>query len=63
MTRKFIYVYFIGGALALGLLIYDIITTWPHPDYGSVCIDAVCSLLFLYLSYKAYHEKKDSELM
>ena len=63
MTNKFIYVYIIGGAIALGLLIYDLITTWPRLDYSSLALDILPAILFLYLAYKAYHEKKDSELM
>ncbi len=61
--KKFLYVYLVGGAIAIGLLIYDLITTWPHPDYSSIALDVLPGILFLYLSYKAYHEKKDSELM
>jgi hypothetical protein len=63
MNKKFIYLYLIGGAIALGLLIYDLLTTWPHISYSSIVLDVLPAILFFYLSYKAYHEKKDSELM
>lgn len=63
MNKKFIYLYLVGGAIALGLLIYDVATTWPNLNYSSLALDILPAILFFYLSYKAYHEKKDSELM
>jgi hypothetical protein len=63
MNKKFLYLYLIGGAIALGLLIYDLVTTWPHPGATSLILDILPMILFFYLSYKTYHEKKDQELM
>jgi hypothetical protein len=61
--KKFLYLYLFGGLVAFGLLIYDLVTTWPHVNYNSIALDFLPGVLFFYLSYKAYHEKKDSELM
>jgi len=63
MNKKFLYLYLIGGAIALGLLIYDLVTTWPNPSATSLILDILPMILFFYLSYKTYHEKKDQELM
>jgi len=63
MNKKFMYLYLFVGVFALGLFIYEIATTWPKPSYGSLALDILPAILFLYLSFKAYHEKKDSELM
>ena len=63
MNKKFLYLYLVGGAIALGLLIYDIATTYPKLSWNSLALDILPAILFFYLSYKAYHEKKDSELM
>jgi hypothetical protein len=63
MSKKFLYLYLIGGAIALGLLIYDVVTTYPHLSWNSLALDILPGILFFYLSYKTYHEKKDQELM
>jgi hypothetical protein len=61
--KKFLYLYLLGGLVATGLLIYDLIAGWGHLNYSSIGLDILPGILFYYLSYKAYHEKKDSELM
>ncbi len=63
MTRKFIYLYIFGGVLAVGLLIYDLVTTWPNVSTSSLLFDIVPAIVLFYLAYKSYHEKKDDELM
>jgi len=63
MYSKFLYLYLAGGVLALGLLIYDICTNYNKPDWGNIALEGLSAILFLYLSYKTYHEKKDGELM
>ena len=63
MSRKFLYLYLAGGIIATGLLIYDIATTYPALSYTSLLLDILPAIFFFYLSYKAYHEKKDQELM
>jgi len=63
MSTKFFYLYLVGGAIALGLLIFDLISTWPKPSLESLALDILPMILFFYLSYKTYHEKKDQELM
>jgi hypothetical protein len=63
MFKKFFYLYLVGGAIALGLLVYDLASTWPHPGFQSLALDILPMVLFFYLSYKTYHEKKDKEMM
>lgn len=63
MNPKFLVLYLIAGTLALILVIYELVTTYPSPNFGAIALNSVISLFFYYLSYKTYHEKKDKELM
>ena len=63
MNPKFLILYIIAGSLALILVAYQLITTYPHLDTGRLALNSVMSLAFYYLAYKTYHEKKDKELM
>lgn len=64
MSKKFFYLYLIGGFMAVGLLIYDIVRSYPNMIKTSdILLDVVPAILLFYLSYKSYHEKKDQELM
>lgn len=64
MSKQFIYLYFIGGMIAIGVFIFDLITiTATKMTTGRWILDMGPIIVFLYLSYKAYHEKKDHELM
>ncbi|MEP6614473.1 MAG: hypothetical protein ABJA76_21360 [Mucilaginibacter sp.] len=63
MNPKFLVLYIIAGTLALGLVIYQAITTYPALNYSRLGLNAIMSVFFYYLAYKTYHEKKDSELM
>jgi hypothetical protein len=63
MNPKFLILYLIAGTLALILVIYQVVTTYPTLNDGRIALNSVISLFFYYLSYKTYHEKKDKELM
>jgi len=63
MNPKFLILYIIAGTLALILIIYQVITTYPALNYGRMALNAVMCLFFYYFAYKTYHEKKDKELM
>jgi hypothetical protein len=63
MNPKFKYLYLIGGIVATILLIVQIVTTYPKPNTVGVILGALPALALFYLSYKAYHVKKDNELM
>ncbi|MCO5945262.1 MULTISPECIES: hypothetical protein [Mucilaginibacter] len=63
MNPKFLVLYIIAGTLALGLVIYQAVTTYPALTYSRLGLNAIMSIFFYYLAYKTYHEKKDSELM
>jgi len=64
MNKQFVYLYFIGGIIAIGVFIFDLINiTAAKMPTGRWLIDIGPIILFLYLCYKAYHEKKDKELM
>ena len=63
MNPKYLVLYLIAGILALGLTIYQVITTYPALYYPRIILNVVISIFFFYLSYKTYHEKKDKELM
>ena len=63
MNKKFFYLYLVGGAIALGLLIYDVLSTYPKLSPTSLALDILPGIMFFYLAYKTYHEKKDQELM
>jgi len=64
MSKKFLYLYFTGGIIAIGVLIFDLVTVTAAKMTSSTwAMDIVPIILFLYLCYKTYHEKKDKELM
>ena len=63
MNPKFLILYLIAGTLALILVIYQVVTTYPTLNDGRIALNSVISLFLYYLSYKTYHEKKDKELM
>jgi len=57
MNPKYLVLYLVVGTVALGLAVYQGITTYPAIYYVAI------SIFFYYLAYKTYHEKKDNELM
>lgn len=63
MNPKFRYLYISIGSLLFISLIVQVIITYPEVSPQNVLLNALPSLLFFYLAYKTYHEKKDSELM
>jgi hypothetical protein len=63
MNPKFLVLYLVFGTLALLIAAYKLITTYPDYSTGRIAIDVVISIFFYYLAYKAYHVKKDQELM
>ena len=63
MNPKYLVLYLIAGILALGLVIYQAIATYPALNYPRLVLNTIISIFFFYLSYKTYHEKKDGELM
>lgn len=64
MSSKFFYLYLAGGLLAIGLLVYDIIHTYPKVIATSdIFFDAVPAILLFYLAYKTRREKVDKDLM
>lgn len=63
MNPKYLILYIIAATLALGLAIYMALTTDLTLSYGRVALNVIISFFFYYLAYKAYHEKKDQELM
>ena len=63
MNPKFRLLYIIIGALLLISLLVEVIMTYPEVSPKGVLLNAMPALLFFYLAYKTYHEKKDNELM
>jgi len=63
MNPKFFYLYIIAGTLALLLLLWQLFTYWNSLSPTGVILNAIPMIIFYYLAYKTYHEKKDSELM
>jgi hypothetical protein len=63
MNPKFIVLYLVFGALGLLLAGYKLVTTYPNVSIGRTVLDVIVGLFFFYLAYKAYHVKKDKELM
>jgi len=64
MSKQFVYLYLIGGLIAIGVLIFDLVNiTAAKMTVTQWVIDVGPIILFLYLCYKTYHEKKDKELM
>ena len=63
MNPKFLVLYLIAGSVALFIAAYKFFIAYPAVNTGRIVLDVVISLFFYYLAYKAYHEKKDKELM
>lgn len=63
MSGKFFYLYFVGGTVALALLVYEIIASYPHVKSQGALFYTVPTLLLYYMAYKTWHVKNDSELM
>jgi hypothetical protein len=63
MNPKYLILYIVAATLALGLAVYQAVTTYPAINYSRVGLNVIISLFFYYLAYKTYHVKKDGELM
>ncbi len=63
MNPKYLILYFVAATLALLLVIYQVIVSYPALNVPRVVLNSVISIFFYYLAYKTYHEKKDKELM
>lgn len=63
MNPKFFVLYIVFGILGLLLAAYKLITTYPNVSTGRIALDIIIAFFFFYLAYKAYHVKKDKELM
>ncbi len=60
---KFFYLYLIGAIVALALLIYQLVDTYPNIKYSGALFYIIPTVLLFYMANKAYHVKKDKELM
>lgn len=63
MSGKFFYLYFIGGTVALALLVYELIVAYPNINAQGALFYALPTILLYYMAYKTWHVKNDSELM
>ncbi len=63
MSSKFFYAYLIGAFVALGLAVWQLISTTPRVSTPVGFLYLVPALILFYMAYKVYHEKNDSELM
>lgn len=63
MNPKFLALYLIAGTVAIIIAAYKFFIGYPAVDTGRIVLDVVIGLFFFYLAYKAYHVKKDKELM
>jgi len=63
INRRYLILYLVVATVALLMGVYLIITGYPDVNFGRVVLDGLVALLFYYLAYKTYHEKKDKELM
>ena len=62
MRPKYFVLYIIAGSIALIIAVYQLIAAYPGFNYRTA-LNVVIALIFYYLAYKTYHEKKDQELM
>jgi len=63
MNPKFLALYIVAGTLSLLLVIYKLVTNSTILNNTGIALNIVMCLVFYYLAYKTYHEKKDKELM
>jgi len=64
MNNRFYYVYLIAGTIALIFLIYQLFTQHATGiNLWNLGGDIFLVVVLYYLAFKAYHEKKDKEMM
>jgi amino acid permease len=64
MASKFFYLYLVAGTMSLLLAGYhNFGPQQPEQVHNTSYFYFIPAVLFYYLAYKAYHEKKDRELM
>ena len=63
MGSKFFYLYFVGGTIALLLLIYQVVTYYPALNDIALVLNAIPVVLLYYMAYKVRREKDDKDLM
>jgi len=62
MNRKYLILYIIAGSCALIIAVYRSIAVYHGFNYRAA-LNLLMAVIFYYLAYKTYHEKKDSEMM
>lgn len=63
MAFKFFYLYLLAGTVALLLAAYHAFFQYPAPVHNTAYVYFIPAILFYYLAYKTFHEKKDEEMM
>ena len=63
MSYKFFYLYLAGGILGLLILIYQLVTEYPHISAFDTVFSILLVLIFFYMAYKVRREKEDKDLM
>jgi membrane-associated PAP2 superfamily phosphatase len=61
MNNKFLELYFIAGTVSLLFLVVQVIDTYPNFNPITVFANWIICLLFYYLFFKKYNERKDGE--
>jgi len=63
MNKKYLTLYIIAGTVVVLLGTYKFITEYPNFSIFRALLHLVIAVVFYYMAYKTYHEKKDNELM
>ncbi len=63
MSGKFFYLYLVAAFVALALLIYEVVITYPDVRRNGALFYIIPTLLLFYMAYKTWHVKNDNELM
>ena len=60
MNNRFFYLYLAGGTITLFFLIYQIVN---NRGAVRIALDVIMMIVFYYLAFKVYREKKDHDMM
>jgi len=63
MNKKYLILYIVAGTIVVLLGTYKFIAAYPDFSIFRTLLHLVIAIVFYYMAYKTYHEKKDSELM